>query len=59
MCPVWGSDEAGAISAVAGVMDVDASRRILDEVMAAERHTAVLVRAVRVYSNAADAAAET
>ena len=27
----------------------------LDEVMAAERHTAVLVRAVRIYSNPADA----
>jgi MoaA/NifB/PqqE/SkfB family radical SAM enzyme len=36
MCPVWGSDDNDAIDAVKGVMDLDASRRVLDEIMAAE-----------------------
>ena len=35
MCPVWGSDDNAAES-VAGVMDLAASRRILDELMAAK-----------------------
>src|SRR5262249_42851795 len=35
MCPVWGSDDNEAIDSVKGIMDVDAARRILDEMMAA------------------------
>jgi MoaA/NifB/PqqE/SkfB family radical SAM enzyme len=35
MCPVWGSGDEQAIDAVAGVMDLEASRRLLDELMAA------------------------
>lgn len=33
MCPVWGSPDNDAIETVKGVMDLDASRRLLDEVM--------------------------
>jgi len=36
MCTVWGSKDNEAISAVTGVMDVAASRRLLDEVMSAK-----------------------
>jgi MoaA/NifB/PqqE/SkfB family radical SAM enzyme len=36
MCPVWGSDDDGAIDAVKGIMDLEASRRVLDEIMAAQ-----------------------
>jgi MoaA/NifB/PqqE/SkfB family radical SAM enzyme len=36
MCPVWGSGDEGAIDSVEGVMDLDASRRLLDEIMAAK-----------------------
>ena len=36
MCTVWGSDDEAAIDSVAGVMDLDASRRLLDEIMAAK-----------------------
>lgn len=36
MCPVWGSEDNEAIDSVKGVMDLDASRRILDEMMAAK-----------------------
>jgi len=36
MCPVWGSDDNDAIDAVKGVMDLEASRRVLDEIMAAQ-----------------------
>ena len=35
MCPVWGSEDNEAIDSVKGVMDLDASRRLLDEIMAA------------------------
>ena len=35
MCPVWGAEENAADS-VAGVMDIEGSRRILDELMAAK-----------------------
>lgn len=34
MCPVWGSDDTESIDSVRGVMDLEASRRLLDEVMA-------------------------
>ena len=34
MCPVWGSEDEAAIDAVTGAMDLDASRRLLDEIMA-------------------------
>lgn len=36
MCPVWGSDDNDAIDAVKGVMDLEASRRLLDEIMVAK-----------------------
>jgi radical SAM protein with 4Fe4S-binding SPASM domain len=36
MCPVWGSGDEDAIDQVAGVMDLEASRRLLDELMAAK-----------------------
>jgi MoaA/NifB/PqqE/SkfB family radical SAM enzyme len=36
MCPVWGSDDEDAIDSVKGIMDVDAARRVLDEMMAAK-----------------------
>src|SRR5271165_5537197 len=36
MCPVWGSDDNNAIDAVKGVMDLEAARRVLDEIMAAQ-----------------------
>jgi len=36
MCPVWGSEDNNAIESVVGVMDVEASRRLLDEIMAAK-----------------------
>ncbi|MGA2128410.1 MAG: radical SAM protein [Xanthobacteraceae bacterium] len=36
MCPVWGSDDNAAIDAVKGVMDLEASRRVLDEIMAVQ-----------------------
>ncbi|HLW46992.1 MAG TPA: radical SAM protein [bacterium] len=35
MCPVWGSPENDKIDSVVGVMDIEASRRLLDEVQAA------------------------
>jgi len=35
MCPVWGSEDQNAIDSVAGVMNMDASRRLLDELTAA------------------------
>src|SRR5687768_10346721 len=35
MCPVWGSEENESDS-VAGVMDLESSRRVLDELMAAK-----------------------
>jgi MoaA/NifB/PqqE/SkfB family radical SAM enzyme len=35
MCPVWGSPENDKIDSVVGVMDIEASRRVLDEVAAA------------------------
>src|SRR5271154_464263 len=31
MCPVWGSDDDNAVESVKGVMNADASRRMLDE----------------------------
>jgi len=34
MCPVWGSDDNNAIESVKGVMDLEASRKVLDELMA-------------------------
>lgn len=34
MCPVWGSEDEAAIDAVTGAMDLEASRRLLDEIMA-------------------------
>lgn len=34
MCPVWGSPDNDAIEMVKGVMDLEASRRLLDELMA-------------------------
>ena len=36
MCPVWGSDNEEAIDSVEGVMDLAASRRLLDEISAAK-----------------------
>jgi pyruvate-formate lyase-activating enzyme len=33
MCPVWGSDDERAIDEVKGVMDLEAARRMLDQVM--------------------------
>jgi MoaA/NifB/PqqE/SkfB family radical SAM enzyme len=36
MCPVWGSPDNDAIDSVKGVMDLEASRRVLDEIMAAQ-----------------------
>ena len=36
MCPVWGSDDEDAINSVKGIMDADAARRVLDEMMAAK-----------------------
>src|SRR5262245_26220063 len=33
MCPVWGSDDERAIDEVTGVMDLEAARRMLDQVM--------------------------
>jgi MoaA/NifB/PqqE/SkfB family radical SAM enzyme len=36
MCPVWGSGDDAAIDNVAGVMELGASRRLLDELMAAK-----------------------
>ena len=36
MCPVWGSQDEEAIDSVEGVMDLEASRRLLDEIMAAK-----------------------
>jgi len=35
MCPVWGSADNDAIESVKGVMDLKASRRVLDEITAA------------------------
>jgi len=35
MCPVWGSGDENAIGSVTGVMDLEASRKLLDELMAA------------------------
>ncbi len=34
MCPVWGSEDNNAIDSVKGVMDLEASRKLLDELMA-------------------------
>src|SRR5436190_16896938 len=36
MCPVWGSEDENAIESVKGVMDLDASRKLLDELIAAK-----------------------
>ena len=36
MCPVWGSDDNNAIESVKGVMDLEASRKVLDELIAAK-----------------------
>lgn len=36
MCVVWGSDDEQAVDSVTGVMDLAASRRLLDEIMAAK-----------------------
>lgn len=36
MCPVWGSEDEAAIDAVTGTMDLEASRRLLNEIMAAK-----------------------
>ena len=33
MCPVWGSEDNSAIETVKGVMNLDASRKLLDEIM--------------------------
>lgn len=35
MCPVWGSEDDEAIDSVTGAMNLDASRRLLDEIMKA------------------------
>lgn len=35
MCPVWGSDDEAAIDSVKGIMSVEQSRKMLDEMMAA------------------------
>lgn len=34
MCPVWGSDDNSAQEKVKGVMDLEASKKVLDEIMA-------------------------
>ncbi|MCH9050030.1 MAG: radical SAM protein [Proteobacteria bacterium] len=34
MCPVWGSDDEGAIDSVKGLMDIEKARKVLDELMA-------------------------
>ena len=36
MCPVWGSEDERQIDQVEGVMDLQAARKVLDEVMAAK-----------------------
>jgi MoaA/NifB/PqqE/SkfB family radical SAM enzyme len=36
MCPVWGQDDDDALEAAKGVMDLEASRRLLDQIMAAK-----------------------
>lgn len=36
MCPVWGSPDNEAIESVKGVMDIAASKKILDEIMVAK-----------------------
>jgi len=36
MCPVWGSDDERQIDQVEGVMDLQAARKVLDEVMSAK-----------------------
>lgn len=36
MCPVWGSDDEEAIESAKGLMSLDAARKVLDEVMAAQ-----------------------
>jgi len=36
MCPVWGSEDNNAIESVVGVMNLEASRRLLDEIMTAK-----------------------
>ncbi len=36
MCPVWGTGDEDAIDSVKGVMDLESSRRLLDEFMAAK-----------------------
>ncbi len=36
MCPVWGSPDNEAIDSVVGVMDLEASRRLLDEIAVAK-----------------------
>jgi len=36
MCPVWGSEDENAIGSVTGVMDLEASRKLLDELMSAK-----------------------
>ena len=36
MCPVWGSEDEAAIDSVEGVMDLEASRHLLDEIMVAK-----------------------
>jgi MoaA/NifB/PqqE/SkfB family radical SAM enzyme len=35
MCPVWGSEDEAAIGSVKGIMDADASERLLDEIAVA------------------------
>jgi radical SAM protein with 4Fe4S-binding SPASM domain len=35
MCPVWGSEDNAAIETVKGVMDIEAARKMLDELMPA------------------------
>jgi len=36
MCPVWGDEDEDAIEAVKGIMDVESSRRMLDEISGAK-----------------------
>ncbi len=36
MCPVWGSEDEQAIDSVTGAMDLESSRRLLDEIMKAQ-----------------------
>ncbi len=36
MCVVWGSEDEQAVDSVQGVMDLESSRRLLDEIMAAK-----------------------